>query len=60
MLLLIDFYEKNKTLIIKNISQIVQSWYFCLYSQTCVQQPPLGHEKCGRYAESSLKKISGK
>jgi hypothetical protein len=30
------------------------------YSQTCVQRPPLGPEKCGRYAEGCLKKISGK
>ena len=30
------------------------------YSQTCVQQPSLGPEKCGRYAEGCKKKISGK
>jgi hypothetical protein len=30
------------------------------YSQTCVQRPPLGPEKCGRYAEGCLKKITGK
>jgi hypothetical protein len=30
------------------------------YSQTCIQRPPLGPEKCGRYAEGCLKKISGK
>ena len=26
-----------------------------LYSQTCVQRPPLGPEKCGRYAEGCLR-----
>jgi hypothetical protein len=31
-----------------------------MYSQTCVQRPPLGPEKCGRYAEGYMKKISGK
>jgi hypothetical protein len=31
-----------------------------LYSQTCVQQPPLGPEKRGRYAEGCMIKISGK
>ena len=30
-----------------------------MYSQTCVQRPPLGPEKCGRYAEGCLKKTSG-
>ena len=30
------------------------------YSQTCVQRPPLGPEKRGRYAEVYMKKISGK
>ena len=30
------------------------------YSQTCVQRPPLGPEKPGRYAEGYMKKISGK
>ena len=30
------------------------------YSQTCVQRPPLGPEKRGRYAEGCMKKISGK
>ena len=29
------------------------------YSQTCVQRPPLGPEKRGRYAEGYMKKISG-
>jgi hypothetical protein len=27
---------------------------FLTYSQTCVQQPPLGPEKRGRYAERSV------
>ncbi len=27
-----------------------------MYSQTCVQQPPLGTEKRGRYAEGYMKK----
>jgi hypothetical protein len=31
-----------------------------MYSQTCVQRPPLGPEKCGRYGEGYMKKISGK
>jgi hypothetical protein len=30
------------------------------YSQTCVQRPPLGPKKYGRYAESCLKQISDK
>ena len=30
-----------------------------MYSQTCVQRPPLGPEKRGRYAEDCMKKISG-
>jgi hypothetical protein len=30
------------------------------YSQTCVQQPSLESEKCGRYAEGCKKKIPGK
>ena len=30
------------------------------YSQTCVQLPPLGPEKCGCYAKGCLKNISGK
>ena len=30
------------------------------YSQTCAQRPPLGPEKCGRYAEGCMKKTSGK
>jgi hypothetical protein len=25
-------------------------WRFSQYSQTCVQRPPLGPEKCGRYS----------
>ncbi len=32
----------------------------CMYSQTCVQRPPLGPGKRGRYAEGYIKKISGK
>ena len=31
-----------------------------IYSQTCVQRPPLGPEKYGHYAEGRMKKISGK
>ena len=31
-----------------------------MYSQTCVQRPRLGPEKCCRYAEGCMKKISGK
>ena len=31
-----------------------------VYSQTCVQRLPLGPEKCGRYAEGCMEKISGK
>jgi hypothetical protein len=31
-----------------------------MYSQTCVQRPPLGPEKRGRYAEGCIKKISDK
>jgi hypothetical protein len=31
-----------------------------MYSQTCAKRPPLGPEKCGRYAEGCLKNISGK
>ena len=31
----------------------------CIYSQTCVQRPPLGPENRGRYAEGYMKKISG-
>jgi hypothetical protein len=31
-----------------------------VYSQTCVQRPPLGPDKRGRYAEGYMKKISGK
>jgi hypothetical protein len=27
-------------------------------SQTCIQRPPLGPEKCGRYAEGCLKVVS--
>jgi hypothetical protein len=40
----------------------VFSWDFSRfkYSQTCVQRPPLEPEKCGRYTEVCLKKISGK
>jgi hypothetical protein len=30
------------------------------YSQTCVQRPPLGREKCGRYAEDCMKNKSGR
>ncbi len=36
-------------------------FYFIFeYSQTCVQRPPIGPEKRGRYAEAYMKKISGK
>ena len=36
-------------------------FYFIFeYSQTCVQRPPIGPEKSGRYAEVYMKKISGK
>jgi hypothetical protein len=31
-----------------------------MYSQTCLQWPPLGPEKYGCYVEGCLKKISGK
>jgi hypothetical protein len=31
-----------------------------MYSQTCVQRPPLGPEKHGRNAEGCMKRISGK
>ena len=27
-----------------------------MYSQTCIQRPPLGPEKCGCYTEGCLKK----
>jgi hypothetical protein len=46
-------------------SQTVLTFLQCLwkseivYSQTCVQRPPLGPEKRGRYAEGYMKKISG-
>ena len=36
-----------------------QARSFYAYSQTRVQQPTLGPENCGRYAEGCLKKISG-
>jgi hypothetical protein len=39
-----------------SVQRAVQS----LYSQTCVQRPPLGPEKRGRYADVYMKKISGK
>jgi hypothetical protein len=55
----------------KNALQVFQVWQVtlqnpkglygkCKYSQTCVQRPPLGPEKRGRYAEVYMKKISGK
>jgi hypothetical protein len=31
-----------------------------IYSQTCVQRPPLGPEKSGHYTDGCLKKTSGK
>jgi hypothetical protein len=37
-----------------------RQFQFYKYSRTCVQRPPLGPEKCGRYAEGYMKKISGK
>jgi hypothetical protein len=30
------------------------------HSQTCLQRPTLGPEKCGRFAEGCLKNIRGK
>jgi hypothetical protein len=36
-----------------------QKHYF-IYSQTCIQRPPLVPEKLGLYAEGSMKKINGK
>jgi len=44
----------------KNYSKTVLLMSFKYYSQTRVQQPPLGPEKRSCYAQSSLKKISGK
>jgi hypothetical protein len=32
-------------------SSLASTGEFSQYSQTCVQRPPLGPEKCGRYSE---------
>jgi len=42
--------------------KVPKSWKTKLkmYSQTCVQRPPSGPEKRGRYAQGCMKKISGK
>jgi hypothetical protein len=34
--------------------------FISIYSQTCVQRPPLEPEKRGRYVVDFMKKISGK
>jgi hypothetical protein len=39
----------------------IKIYFVSIFSlETCVQRPPLGPEKCGRYAEGCLKKIIGK
>jgi len=45
----------NRAMIVRSIATLQYK-----YSQTCVQRPPLGPEKHGRYAKGCMKKISGK
>jgi hypothetical protein len=56
--LLEDKVPFSNPILKKNIS--TKNCIIFKYSQTCEQRPPLGLEKCGRYAEGCLKKISGK
>ena len=49
-----DQAGRCRQVVVVQRQSLTQVW---LYS---VQQPPLGPEKCGRYAEGCLEKISGK
>jgi hypothetical protein len=50
----------NNRKILSNFDSQMNVCLHFIYSQTCVQRPPLGPEKRGRYAEGCMKKISGK